>query len=101
MDNLELDIILYSNENSIYNADADVLSQFVYSLKKKYPNMDINNYDGDEPLVGAAVEEVVKDSNFKNTSGHPLLIFNGVLMSIDEIPSLETVDQFLKSNSMI
>jgi len=90
MQDLQMEVILFENENPRYNRDADILAQFFNGLREKYPQISIRVYDGD------AIERLTQHINLDYySSNYPIFILNGHVVSARGIPDIKDIENYI------
>jgi len=92
MQYLMMDVILYANEDPRYNRDADILAQFLNSLREKYPGIIIREYDGNN--IDKLSQHI--DIDYYNIKNYPLFILNGHILSTKGIPTMEYIANYIE-----
>ncbi|MDK2823591.1 MAG: hypothetical protein PWQ67_1799 [Clostridia bacterium] len=91
MQDLKLEVILFSDENAKYNRDADILAQFLNELRNKYPQMIIHEYDGDKM---EKLFQYIDIDYYQNN--YPIFILNGKIVSSEGIPDIKEIENYIE-----
>ncbi|MFZ7102690.1 MAG: hypothetical protein ACOWWO_08520 [Peptococcaceae bacterium] len=90
MQDLKLEVILFTNEDPRFNRDADILAQFLNALQEKYPQVIIHEYDGDK------MEKLfqVVDIDYYNNN-YPIILLNGQIIASQGIPDIKEIENYI------
>ncbi|KJS19523.1 MAG: hypothetical protein VR72_18360 [Clostridiaceae bacterium BRH_c20a] len=92
MQDLRMEVFLYENEDPRYNSDADILAQFLNSLREKYPQMIIEVYEGNK------MDQLSQhmDIDYQNLKNYPLFILNGHIVSVEGKATIEDIENYIE-----
>ncbi|MGI6226391.1 MAG: hypothetical protein ACOYJ1_09070 [Peptococcales bacterium] len=91
MPDLRMEIILLENGDFKSQHDADILAQFLCSLKERYPEITIRKYDNE--TIEKLTNYVDLDAYLKES---PIIILNGHIISSKGIPDIQTVTNYIE-----
>lgn len=85
-----MEVILFSNEDPRYNRDAEILAQLLNSLREKYPQLIINEYDGDK------FEQLSQFVNIDYEKNYPIFLLNGEIVASEGIPDIKELENYIE-----
>lgn len=89
--NLHMELILFDNGNSRFNSETNLLANFFYPLREKYPQITIKIYSGE------AIRHLENYMNIDSfNKKYPVFIINGHVVSSSKTPVLKDIEKYIE-----